>query len=69
MLIKNDNLEVREYRPTFVAQAMVEGERDKAIQRGLGIIADYIFGNGSADSVNGLSCSNSTRLIIGNHAQ
>lgn len=39
------NLEIREYGPTIVAEATVEGERDKAIQRGFRIIADYIFGN------------------------
>ena len=42
---KSDNLEIREYGPTIVAEATVEGERDKAIQRGFRIIADYIFGN------------------------
>lgn len=42
---KSGNLEIREYGPTIVAEAMVEGERDKAIQRGFRIIADYIFGN------------------------
>ena len=42
---KSGNLEIREYGPTIVAEATVGGERDKAIQRGFGIIADYIFGN------------------------
>lgn len=42
---KSDNLEIREYGPAIVAEATVEGERDKAIQRGFRIIADYIFGN------------------------
>lgn len=42
---KSGNLEVREYGPTIVAEATVAGERDKAIQRGFRIIADYIFGN------------------------
>lgn len=42
---KSGNLEIREYGPTIVAEATVEGERDKAIQRGFRIIADYIFGN------------------------
>jgi hypothetical protein len=42
---KSGNLEVREYGPTIVAEATVAGERDKAMQRGFRIIADYIFGN------------------------
>jgi hypothetical protein len=42
---KSGNLEIREYGPTIVAEATVEGERDQAIQRGFRIIADYIFGN------------------------
>lgn len=42
---KSGSLEIREYGPTIVAEATVDGERDKAIQRGFRIIADYIFGN------------------------
>ena len=39
------DLEIRDYGPTIVAQATVQGDRDKAIQRGFSVIADYIFGN------------------------
>ena len=42
---KSGNFEIREYGPTIVAEATVEAERGEAIQRGFGIIADYIFGN------------------------
>lgn len=42
---KSGSIEIREYGPTIVAEATVDGERDKAIQRGFRIIADYIFGN------------------------
>jgi hypothetical protein len=42
---KSGNLEIREYGPTIVAEATVDGARDQAIQRGFRIIADYIFGN------------------------
>jgi len=42
---KSGNFEIREYGPIIVAEATVEGDRDKAIQGGFGIIADYIFGN------------------------
>ena len=47
---KSGNLEIREYGPTIVAEATVEGERDTAIRRGFGIIADYIFGNNLSSS-------------------
>lgn len=42
---KSGDIEIREYSPTIVAEATVEGDRDEAIQRGFRIIADYIFGN------------------------
>ena len=43
--VKSGDIEIREYSPTIVAEATVEGDRDEAIQRGFRIIADYIFGN------------------------
>lgn len=42
---KSGAIEIREYGPIIVAEATVEGARDKAIGQGFGIIADYIFGN------------------------
>jgi len=39
------NIEVREYDPVIVAQVQVAGEREKAINDGFRLLADYIFGN------------------------
>jgi hypothetical protein len=39
------NIELRDYPATIVAEAVVSGERDKAISEGFRTIADYIFGN------------------------
>ena len=47
---KSGNLEIREYGPTIVAEATVEGDQDKSIQRGFRIIADYIFGNNQSST-------------------
>jgi effector-binding domain-containing protein len=42
---KTHSIEVREYAPMIVAEVEVTGERDKAINAGFRILADYIFGN------------------------
>lgn len=41
----HDDIEVRDYAPMIVAQAEVSGERQKAIEAGFRLIADFIFGN------------------------
>lgn len=38
-------IEIRDYAPMIVAETLVEGDRDSAINRGFRAIADYIFGN------------------------
>lgn len=38
-------VEIRDYAPMIVAETLVEGDRDRAINRGFRAIADYIFGN------------------------
>jgi hypothetical protein len=49
---KSGAIEIRQYNSMIVAEATVEGERDKAIERGFRIIAGYIFGNNlSSDKV------------------
>lgn len=49
---KDGNIEIRQYGPTIVAEATVEGDREEAINRGFRIIAGYIFGNNlSSDKV------------------
>ena len=40
-----DGLELREYAPHILAQVVVEGEFDGAINQGFRKVADYIFGN------------------------
>ena len=42
---KSGAIEIRQYNPMIVAEATVEGDRDKVIERGFRIIAGYIFGN------------------------
>lgn len=37
--------EIRDYAAMVVAETLVEGDRDRAINRGFRAIADYIFGN------------------------
>ncbi len=39
------NIQVRDYAPIIVAEVEVSGDRDKAINQGFRMIADYIFGN------------------------
>ena len=39
------NIQIRDYAPIIVAETQVTGGRDKAINEGFRIIADYIFGN------------------------
>jgi hypothetical protein len=41
-------IEIRDYAPMIVAQTEVSGARDEAISKGFRIIADYIFGNNTA---------------------
>ena len=41
-------IEIRDYAPMIVAQTEVSGPRDEAISKGFRTIADYIFGNNTA---------------------
>ena len=41
----NKNIEIRDYAPMLVAEAIVKGKREDAINAGFKILADYIFGN------------------------
>ena len=45
---KDGNIEIRDYAPMVVAEVEVSGERDKAINQGFRMIADYIFGNNTS---------------------
>lgn len=41
-------IELRDYAPMIVAQVTVQGDRNRAINQGFGLLADYIFGNNIA---------------------
>jgi len=43
-------IEIREYEPQIVAEVQVEGERVEAIKIGFRLLADYIFGNNTAQT-------------------
>lgn len=47
--VKN-NIEVRDYAPMIVAEVETTGEREEAINKGFGILADYIFGNNKSSA-------------------
>lgn len=44
-----DDIEVREYDSTLIAEVQVEGTRKESISSGFKILADYIFGNNKAE--------------------
>ena len=48
VLRSDGNIDIRDYAPMIVAEAEVTGEREKAINQGFRVIADYIFGNNSS---------------------
>lgn len=49
---KMDGIEIRDYAPLIIAEVTVTGEREKAIEEGFRILADYIFGkNISSDKI------------------
>lgn len=45
VLSSEDQIEIREYNPTIVAEVTVQGDRKEAINQGFRRLADYIFGN------------------------
>ena len=45
---QDGSIEIRDYAPMIVAEVEVSGERDKAINQGFRMIADYIFGNNTS---------------------
>jgi effector-binding domain-containing protein len=49
VLSSTDKIQVREYAPTIVAEVKVQGDRKEAINQGFKILADYIFGNNTAN--------------------
>lgn len=45
VLEKAENMEIRQYRPSIVAETFVDGDMGSASSSGFRLIADYIFGN------------------------
>ena len=45
---QNDKFELRHYQPQLIAETVVSGSLDEASSAGFKIIADYIFGNNTA---------------------
>jgi hypothetical protein len=50
VLQSHHNFEVRQYGPKIVAETIVSGKRNRAINDGFSILADYIFGNNTPNA-------------------
>ncbi len=49
LIHKENNFEIREYPPRFIAQVNVSGDFDSASSEGFKALANYIFGNNTLD--------------------
>ena len=49
IVLKYEAFEVRQYAPMLVAETLIDGNLDEASNKGFRKIADYIFGNNSAN--------------------
>lgn len=47
---KADNIELRTYDSVIVAESTVNGPYEEAVNNGFRLVADYIFGNNTADT-------------------
>jgi len=50
VLEKEDSFELRAYGPKLIAEVLVDGELSEASSKGFKLIADFIFGNNTAQS-------------------
>ncbi len=50
ILESDGEIEIREYDPMIVAEVIVQGDRKNAINQGFRYLADYIFGNNTANN-------------------
>lgn len=48
VIASRENIEIRRYAPMIIAEIEVEGKREDAIGDGFRLLADYIFGNNTA---------------------
>jgi effector-binding domain-containing protein len=49
LILKEENIEIREYAQKIIAQVEVSGDFDEASSRGFKLLADFIFGNNITD--------------------
>jgi len=52
IILKDGQIEIREYAPKIIAQVEVFGDFDEASSKGFKILADYIFGNNTSTDGN-----------------
>ncbi len=50
VLVTQDDVEVRRYKKTVIAQVTIQGEHDQAIKAGFQTLANYIFGENEEQS-------------------
>lgn len=50
LLEKEQSFELRAYEPKLIAEVLVDGDMSEASSKGFKLIADYIFGNNTAQS-------------------
>ena len=62
LILKNENFEIREYKPRILAQVILKEDFDDASSKGFRMLADYIFGNNL--SVDGSSKIDMTAPVI-----
>lgn len=53
--LKDGDFEVRRYAPLMAAEVIVDGERSAAINQGFRLLADFIFGNNTAQKKIGMT--------------
>ena len=49
VISSHDQIEIREYHPMIIAEVTTQGDRKEAINQGFRLLADYIFGNNTAN--------------------
>lgn len=50
LLEKEQSFELRQYEPKLIAEVLVDGDMNEASSKGFKLIADFIFGNNTAQS-------------------
>ena len=50
IIMKDGDFELRDYAPYIVAEVVIEGDRDSAVNAGFRVLAGYIFGGNTSQS-------------------